>query len=148
MVYIFPYYIKKEDARDVWRTQRIVRGILLLSFAGVAVIMRLFVVPKLFNFYTELNEPVPYISQITSYVLLISIIILIPLALYFFFTKPDYQKLDQVLIKYKEGEMIKTTELVKIWRDMLLIFIVGSVVVGFVILGLILPIYDLTARLK
>lgn len=151
MVYIFPfflypYYIKKEDAKNVWRNKRIVRGLLLLSFAVVAAIMRFFVVPNLFSLYSEINEPIPSISQITSYVLIIAPIILVPLALYFFFIKPDYSKLDQILSKYKEGEMIKTSELVKIW-DEFLILIFGFVVVGFVILGLVLPIYDLTAKL-
>ncbi|KKS79143.1 MAG: hypothetical protein UV54_C0041G0007 [Candidatus Beckwithbacteria bacterium GW2011_GWA2_43_10] len=144
--FLFFHYIKKEDARDLLKKQRKFIPIILFAVVGVAVIIQFFVSPKIFSLYKDLNEPVPFMTQISSYVVIaITAVCSIIISIYLKSTPPNYERLDKVLAKYKEGEMIKTREILD-FRYEIVIFVLLGVIVGYLVLSNIVPIYNLTNK--
>lgn len=143
----FQPYTKKEDVRDIPNWQRKGSALVLIGLTVVIGIMHLFVVPRLTNLYNNLNTPTLLLTQSSTYITGIIAIGALIAAVYLLTTKPDYSKVDVVASKYKDGEMIKTKELMdnKLqWIPMILVFL-G---VGYLVLSIILPIYSLTSQYK
>jgi len=145
--YAYPLYIKKEDAREVVKWQRRAAAFVLIGITIVMAIMQFFVAPKLLNLYNSLNTQPPFLTQISSSLMLIIGALAVIGALYFLLSKPDYSKLDTVISKYKEGEMIKTKELMD-KRFVWLVLGVLAIMVIYLVATIILPIYSLTSQIQ
>lgn len=133
-------YVKKEDVREVPNLQRRLLGITLLGSAIlIGIIIQLFIVPRIMNLYNDFDLPFPTLTQASPYIAAV----MLAIAIYLLSTKPDYSRVDGIANKYKSGEMIKMREL----RDtklVLILFMVFMLVVGYIVLSVILPIYSLT----
>lgn len=144
--FFWTYYLKKEDARAVAKWQRIMAATLLICSAIVIGIMQLFVVPKFISLYEELNYQVPATAQMSFMLTIVVVIISLSLACYFLLSKPNYSRVDAILSKYKDGEMVKTTELMD--KKYFLFLLFPLVVILYSIFAIILPIYNLTSQLQ
>lgn len=143
--YAYPLYIKKEDAREVVKRQRMVAGFVLICITIVMAIMQFLVAPKLLNFYNSINTKPPLLTQISPYLMLVIGTLAIIAALYFLLSKPDYSTVDSVVSKYKEGEMIKTRELMDNKFEWLVLGVFAIMII-YLVTTLILPIYSLTSN--
>lgn len=143
--YFYPYYIKKEDARDLVKKQRKMIPFVLLAALIVIGIMQFFVAPKALDLYKQLNEPVPLITQLSPYIIGAIVAVFILISIYFLATPPNYERLEKVLSKYKDGEMIKTSEIVDFRYLVLIMFLLG-IAMAFIVISTIVPIYNLTAK--
>ena len=143
--FLYPYYIKKEDARDILKTQRRLIPFILIASLIVMGIMQFFVAPKILELYKELNEPIPLITQLSSYIIGGIIAVFTLISIYFLATPPNYERLEKILSKYKDGEMIKTREIVDFRYLVLIMFLLG-IMVAFMVLSMVTPIYNLTAK--
>ena len=145
----FPYYpyIKKEDARDLVKSQRMMMPAVLCMGIIVIGIMQFFVTPKLLNLYKELNEQVPLITQLSPYILGLIVSVFTIISIYFLATPPNYERLEKVLSKYKDGEMIKRSEIVEVKYEALVLILLG-LMVAYLVISTIVPIYNLTAKLQ
>lgn len=142
---MYPLYIKKEDARDVVKWQRKMAAFVLIGITIVMGIMQYFVSPKLLNLYNSLNTNPPALTQSSLYIMIALGTLAILSALYLLFSQPNYAKVDAVANKYKDGEMIKTKELVD-GKFQWLVLGVLSVMVVYLVFTIILPIYSLTSQ--
>lgn len=141
--YVLGFYTKKEDARKLLNNSRKTIGIVFIATAALLGLMRLLVIPRLLELFSNLKIPAPYVTQLSPVVIDISIAILLIISLYVFFSQPNYSRVDTIANKYKDGEMIKTDELVDVryfWISYLAVFIF----VGFIVISIILPIYNLS----
>lgn len=143
--YVYPYYIKKEDARDIVKTQRKMIPFILIVSLIVIGIMQFFVAPKVLDLYKQLNEPIPLITQLSSYIIGGIVVVFTLISVYFLATPPNYERLEKILGKYKDGEMIKTGEIVD-FKYVVLIMILLGVMVAFMVFSIVTPIYNLTAK--
>jgi len=128
----FPWYVKKEDARDVLINQRKMTGIVVLALAIVNFVMEKMVVPRM----SELVELVPRSNLWVSILLLV-------VSLIIFFQEPDFSKVDNIAKKYAKGEMIKTRLLMD-WRYEWSGIISAIIMVIYLVITIILPIYNIT----
>ena len=128
----FPWYVKKEDARDVQINQRKMTGIVVLALAIVNYVMEKMVVPRM----SELVELVPRSNLWVSILLLV-------VSLIIFFQEPDFSKVDNIAKKYAKGEMIKTRLLID-WRYEWSGIISAIIMVIYLVITIILPIYNIT----
>jgi len=128
----FPWYVKKEDARDVLINQRKMTGIVVLALAIVNYVMEKMVVPRM----SELVELVPRSNLWVSILLLV-------VSLIIFFQEPDFSKVDNIAKKYAKGEMIKTRLLID-WRYEWSGIISAIIMVIYLVITIILPIYNIT----
>ena len=128
----FPWYVKKEDARDVLINQRKMTGIVVLALAIVNYVMEKMVVPRM----SELVELVPRSNLWVSILLLV-------VSLIIFFQEPDFSKVDNIVKKYAKGEMIKTRLLID-WRYEWSGIISAIIMVIYLVITIILPIYNIT----
>ena len=128
----FPWYVKKEDARDVLINQRKMTGIVVLALAIVNFVMEKMVVPRM----SELVELVPRSNLWVSILLLV-------VSLIIFFQEPDFSKVDNIAKKYAKGEMIKTRLLID-WRYEWSGIISAIIMVIYLVITIILPIYNIT----
>lgn len=138
MVFIgggYPWYVKKEDARDVVDNQRKMVGIVYFSLATVNLIMEKLVVPKL--------SEVMQVEQKTN--LWISIILFCA-GMLVFTRSPDYSKTDTVAKKYGKGEMINTRLLMD-WRYEWIGILAALLMVLYLVYTVIFPIYTLTSTI-
>ena len=143
----YPYYIKKEDAKDVLRLQKRLIGFVLAAMSIVLGIMQFFVSPKLLSLYTESKITIPFITQISSNVTYGVILIFIVTSTVLFTKEPNYDELNEKLKKYKEGEMIKSSEIVDIKKELvwLIPIFLG---IAWLVCSIILPVYNLTNTLQ
>jgi len=144
MYRIYPYYIKKEDAKDILKGQKITLTICLGGMAIVFGIMTYFVLPKLTGIYSEMGIDLPIMTQyLVKY---ISYIIgLFALSIIYILSPNNFLNsgFEEKLSKYKAGEMIKTSRLVRRdieWIVMIAIF----AMMGFLVISIIQPIYSIT----
>lgn len=144
---IYPVYIKKEDAKDFAKRQRWMIPFVLLAMVFVMGLMQFVVYPKLVNLYKVAHEPIPSITQTFPYGLGVLTIVFIIVSVYFLSTSPNYEKLNQILSKYKDGEMIKAREILE-GKYSLIFFFIAGITLGYIVLSLIVPIYNLTATIK
>jgi len=143
MYFFYPFYIKKEDAKDVINWQRKIIALVLIAMGAVIWVMRMFVYPKLSLLYIDLNTNLPVLTQSFPTLSLVIMIGIFIIALYLLFSKPDYSKANMIVKKYKSGEMIKTKELIDNKVQFLVIGVVILLVI-YLFTSLISPIYSLT----
>lgn len=143
----YPFYIKKEDAKDVIIIQKRLVAFILISMAIVVGVIQFIVSPKLLSLYTESKISIPFIVQISSYVAYGIMILFIVAATTQLTKELDYDELGEKLKKYKDGEMIKSTEIVNINKE--LIWLVPIfLAIAWLVCSIILPIYNLTNTLQ
>ena len=147
MVWFFPYYIKKEDAKDVLRFKKLTLVFVSIGLAIVIGIMLLFVYPKLNGLYTEFNFQKPLITEIAPYVGGLIAIGLVMFSSYIYFSSALDKEFETRLAKYKDGEMIKTRELVGTGHEWKL-FVLIALCIGFLVAAIILPIYNITSSIQ
>ncbi len=143
--YLFYPYVKKEDAKDFLKNQRKFIAIILFAVVAVATIIKFFVSPKLLSLYKDFNEPLPLITQVSSYVVLIIITVCSIVSVYLLSTPPNYERLDKVLAKYKDGEMIRTREILE-YKYGMIMFVLLGLIIGYLVLSNVVPIYNLTNK--
>lgn len=135
-------YIKKEDAGELAKTQRINSYIVLGANAISLGMFNWLIMPKLQALATELNFTLPFYSR---YYLHFSLILLaISLALIADSAYLD-EDLKKELKKYKSGEMILLKNIWNKkyqWRVMTGLFLVMT----YLVISVIVPIYQLTAQ--
>ena len=143
----YPYYIKKEDAKDIIKLQKRLVAFVLMAMAFVLGIIQFMVSPRLLTLYMDSKITVPFIVQISSTVTY-GIIIMFVVASTFLLTKePNYGELDEQLKKYKKGEMIRSNEVVDIKKELVWLIPI-FLAVAWLVYSIILPIYNLTNTLQ
>ena len=70
------------------------------------------VYPALINVYKAFNQPQSTLLEVAPYTTFVTIIIIIVLALYTYFSKSVDQEFEENLKKYKDGEKIKIRDLI------------------------------------
>lgn len=141
----YPLYIKKEDARDTVKWQRRMGASVLIGATVVMWTMQYFVSPELLNLYYSLNTTPPVLIRFAQHITLVFTALSITGASYLLFHQPDYRRVDTIVKKYKDGEMIKTRELVD--SKLLWLFLtVLAIMTAYLVLTIILPIYSLTSQ--
>jgi len=143
--YFHSVYTKKEDVRDIPNMQRKLSAIILIAMTMILGSLQSSVLPDLINLYSSLNIPTPILIQSSPYVFAIFAIVSLISAVYLLSTKPDYSKVDAVANKYKNGEMIKTRELVD-HRYQLIPLLFMVLAIGLAVIMIILPTYSLTGK--
>lgn len=143
----YPYYIKKEDAKDLIKLQKRLVAFILMAMAIVLGIMQFLVSPRLLALYVDSKIAVPSIVQISSTVTYGIIIIFIIISTFLLTKEPNYGKLDEKLKKYKEGEMIRSNEIVDIKKELAWLIPI-FLAIAWIVYSIILPIYNLTNTLQ
>lgn len=139
---MYPLYIKKEDARHIANWQRKATAFVLIGVAVVMGIMQWIASPKLLSMYADLKLNPPLTLSLFQPMPIVAVISLI-VALGLLFSHPNYKKIDDITSKYKDGEMIRSNEVLNnqyIW----LVLGVMVLVVVYLALTIILPIFNLT----
>jgi len=144
---LYPSYIKKEDAKDLIKIQRRYISFTLIGMAIVLGVIQFFVSPKLLAMYTDFNLPIPLVTQMSSSVTLIAIIVLFVISTILLTQEPDYSELNEKLMKYKEGEMILSRKIIDTKKELIWLLPI-VLVVGWIVVSIILPIYNLTSTLQ
>lgn len=146
MGWFFPYYIKKEDAKDVLRFKKLALVFVSLLLAIIIGGMMFVIYPHLNGLYTDLNFQKPFIIEIAPYVGGLMVLGLVTFSSYIYFSSGLDKEFEKRLAKYKDGEMIKTRELAGTGHEWkLLVFLV--LCVAFLVEAFILPLNSITASL-
>jgi|GEM_PF-3809746 len=144
MNYIQPYigYIKKEDAKDFLKRQTIMGKVLAVALTIVFGLMEYMIAPRQLTLYADFNYQLPAYadSRIRYIVYAVAIIALFAL-------KPESdQVIEDKLRRYKAGEMILVNKLTD-YRYVYSAFAVLLASMGYIIVSLMIPIYNLTSTL-
>lgn len=139
-------YIKKEDA-CYFVTQRYkLLGVIYSAFAAVLAAEYWFVIPKLEKLFLDFNLEVPIQFVIAPTFIAFAICISLVISVYYFSKKVDARNLQQQLIKYKPGEMIRVDTVISMREVYFALFYFLILFILFVSAA-IQPIYSLTADL-
>jgi type II secretory pathway component PulF len=139
-------YIKKEDAREAVTSQRRLLVIVLAALALVIFIMQMLVVPKMTGLYQITGAEMPLATRYSPQIGWALIGLAFTGIVYILTSPPNYSKIDEIASKYKDGEMIKTSELIHLNPEPLLLVVLG-VYVGLIVFSIIMPIYKITGAL-
>lgn len=142
---LYPPYVKKEDVKEFIKGKRKAVAFMMLLLVMVVGSIQFVISPKILDLYKELNVPVPLITQLNPFIITSMIIIYIALSIRLLFTQPNYEKIDKILSKYKDGEMIKTREVMN-FKYEVFAFIILVISVVYLIVSTITPIYNLTNK--
>ena len=71
---LYPHYIKKEDARDIPKSQRKFMGIFVVSLGAVLAVIQFFVVSRIQEMFSDLGETLPTLTQVSPVISTIFII--------------------------------------------------------------------------
>ena len=138
------YYVKKEDIISFVKRQRTMILIVLLAMIAVVGLFISFVSPKMMNLYTEFDTNLPLITQWSSWINWTIMLIAVSFLVYLLVTPLDITTLGKNLMRYKEGEMIRINEVTRYRFELVVLGFMG-LIVGYLILSTILPIYSLTS---
>ena len=134
-------YIKKEDAKNLGKAQRINSYIVIGAMAIVSVMMQFIIIPKLIEIAGVTGFPFPVYSQY-YFPIAMSLLILMSISI---IQSSDYLEddLKQKLQKYKKGEMIL---LKKLWNKNYEYKVMGMmfVMIVYLTVSIIMPIYKIT----
>lgn len=110
IIFFQPSYIKKEDAREFAKNRR--RVLAFVSFAGTvtSLFFALFLFPVLAD-SSYLNSFDLSMLPFPSYFFIVYAFIGLAMGVYYLTSEPDYKTLEEKLKRYKEGEMIRSNEL-------------------------------------
>lgn len=133
-------YIKKEDARKNLLVNRKMLGVLLIFIVATLGIIRFSVYPWLESVSLESSKSLPSITQTIPLVTVLGMLLFTILAIFFFLTQPDAAKVDQLLAKYKDGEMIKSNE-IKDFKYGSVILILTGLLVGYFTISVVTSFY-------
>jgi uncharacterized membrane protein (DUF485 family) len=136
-------YIKKEDARAFVNLQRKSTAFILMGTVAIMAILQILVGSRIDTLYIDLRLSVPWLTKLSPYITTSIGTLAVVGALYLLISKPDHTKLDLVLQKYKDGEMIRTGELVDRKTQWLLFGVIVFIIV-YIVLVTVIPIYSLT----
>lgn len=142
----YPFYIKKEDAHLLVKQQKAMMGIVLLGIAIVMGIINFFVTPRLIALYSDFNIPLPPLIQLSPPITYGIIMALLVISYSLLTNRPAYEDINQKLRNYKHGEMIRSSEVVDVKKSLWVLVVVG-ILVGWLIISIILPIYSLTTTI-
>ena len=144
---MYPYYIKKEDAKDILKGQKRQMSIVVFGLGMVVELMAYIVMPKLTNLYVDMGVEIPVITQmLTKYSAYFTVVMGL-LAIYL--SSPNFldREFEDKLTGYKVGEQIKTSELLNKSLTPVMMVLIG-LCIGFLVVAIILPIYNLTAAIN
>jgi type II secretory pathway component PulF len=142
----YPYYIKKEDAKYIIKLQKRLVAFVLIVMSIVLGIIQFMVSPRLLTLYVDFKIPVPFIVQISSGVTYGIIIIFFVISTFLLTKEPNNDELNEKLKKYKEGEMIRSNEVVDVKKELVWLIPI-FLAVAWLVCSVILPIYNLTNTL-
>jgi len=137
-------YIKKEDAKDLAKTQRINSYIVLGANVITLGMFNFLIIPRLYELTADLNYVLPFYSR---YYLHFSFLILAIMFLLISDSSYLEEDLKKELGKYKKGEMILLRKLWNKkyqWRVMTGLFLVMS----YLVISIILPVYQITSSIQ
>lgn len=133
-------YVKKEDAKEILGKQQMMGWVLAAALGIVYFIMQTMVGPKVISLYHEFGRVLPWYAETaprTAVFVVTAIILLV--------VRPQSDaEIDQKLRHYKTGEMILMNKLTDT-RYVYTTFGVMFVSIMFIILSIVLPIYDITS---
>lgn len=135
-------YVKKEDAKDLAKTQRINSYIVLGANFITLGIFNFLIIPKLQILAADLNFILPLYSKYYLHFSLLIIAISIALISNSSYLEED---LKRELKKYKAGEMILIKKLWNKkyqWRVMAGLFLVAV----YLVISIIIPVYQITTK--
>lgn len=138
---MFWYYIKKEDAKNLARTQRINSYIVLGANFITLALFNFLIIPKLLGLFETAKQVVPlyvkYHMHISALVLALSILLV---------SDSSYleEDLNKKLRKYKKGEMIMMN---KLWNKKYQWRVMAGLglVMLYLVFVVIAPIYQITS---
>ena len=134
-------YVKKEDAKDILRKQRIMGKVLAVALSIVFFIMQTMVGPRLMSLYAEFGHTLPWYANTVS-----RAVVFILGVLTLLLVQPQTEAdIDQKLRQYKPGEMILMSKL-QDTRYIYTSFSILLVSMLYIILSIVLPIYDITTK--
>lgn len=140
----YPYYIKKEDAKDILKGQKTMLAIIISGMAIVFGVMIYFVLPKLALLYSDMGVALPVT---TTYLVDYSLYIIgILLLLVVYILSPNNilnNGFEQKLSLYKKGEMIRTSNLINKNVELIIMLVLG-LGMAFLVTTIIGPIYSIT----
>ncbi|MFZ2152636.1 MAG: hypothetical protein WAV41_01085 [Microgenomates group bacterium] len=133
-------------ARDILKGQKLQVAIVSIVMAIVLGLMSYVVMPKLTGLYTEMGVDKLAITILVEKYINYVVVGLIIFAGYIF--SPNFMdiKFDERLLKYKEGSMISSKDLMISELQWLAMLLIG-LVVGLLVVAIILPIYGLTTKI-
>jgi hypothetical protein len=138
-------YIKKEDAKDLAKAQRINAYIVMGAMAIIPIIFQFTIIPKL----TEIAAEVGYVFPVYSrYYFPIATVLLILMSIVLNNSSEDLENdLKKKLSKYKAGEMILMR---KLWDQKFQFKVMGMmfVMMFYLIVSIILPVYQITSSIQ
>ncbi|MCA9302247.1 hypothetical protein H6802_02920 [Candidatus Nomurabacteria bacterium] len=140
----FVQYVKKEDVFSFLTSRRKVVGLVLFAMVNVNVIMALAVFPRLRSMYIDLGIPVPMPITIFPYGITLLGLVYLAISVYLFSTKPDKEKIEELISKYNDGEMISVKQFTEVKLDLLVFFLIG-LSVAYLLLSIVAPIYSITS---
>lgn len=135
-------YIKKEDAKELLKRRNTVSWIFAGALTLIFGILEFMVTPRLTTMYQEFGLELPAYANPTMRAVVFVVVIFAILAL-----RPEPESvLEEKLRAYKQGEMIMISKLVD-YKYELLLFMLLLIAMGFIIISVILPVYNLTAAI-
>lgn len=140
------HYVKREDALSAFKGMKLYGVIASISLLIVAVILRIFVFPKVEDLYNTFSVQRTFLNTNSVYILLGILILFLIYNFYNFTSKADEKDMETKILKYKSGEMINTHELFSgLIKKQTFNFILSAILVGITVLLYLIPIYSLTA---
>jgi type II secretory pathway component PulF len=138
---MFFHYIKKEDAKNLAKTQRVNSLIVIVANIITLGMFNFLIFPKLTELFVEANYVLPFYVKYHVHISLIIIALTILLI-----SDSSYleEELGKKLRKYKKGEMILIT---KLWNKKYQWRVMGGLglVMLYLIGAIIVPIYQITS---
>ncbi len=114
LVQYAPMYVKKEDVKDYIIKIRRGIGWSMVILSGTLGLIALITNINPASDYIKRGIPIPTIVTIAPIIFYLWLAYGIGSLFYFYLTSPNFTKLEETLINYKDGEMIKTSDIVHI----------------------------------
>jgi hypothetical protein len=137
-------YIKKEDAKDLAKTQKINSYIVMVAMAIIPIMFHFTIVPRLTEIASDTGYVFPFYSR---YYFPIAAILLILMSMVLNNSAEELDdNLKKKLSKYKKGEMILIR---KLWNQNYQYKVMGMmfIMMTYLVISIILPIYQITSSI-
>lgn len=147
MLYFYPSYIKKEDAKGLLRNYyKTTPAIIFFSNAAVMIICLVVIYPQLNGLFNQLNLEKPQAFIAAPYLGFVYALGLIAWGIAHLQSPSNDQQISEKLKKFKTGEMIHSRDLFsgRIERNFVLTL---AITIIFLIIFIIAPIYSLIENL-
>lgn len=141
-----PNLIKKDEVYSYVTKHKTVVSMLFFSSAGVCLFLKYALADRVVNMFVAFDRPVPFFTQHFPLVLTILTVICASIGVYVLMTEPNHAKIQAIVENTKDSDMIDVRLLANAKYIGLLLFLLG-LMVGYLVLSVVQPIYSLTVRI-